>query len=260
MKFKTFQLIIGTDHPTHEDLLKVVEYGPPVFRHRAELFEIEKSFDQDRFFWISCRFDNAEAYSDHVWNSEREEFEENPRTKSQVECRKQLFICFDSCNNLLYMSDMYKRPFLKRYLNHILQKDVAIKNVIHSIEDFQEIVRTLKSATFIQMNNIMNQVPQSIFKQTANIYGLDAPTKLILKVDYGNSPIGVARTAIQNYKQKLDSSEFERVVLIGEDDSGLEHSFDFSSVIQSLDLQLEKDENGHFDSSEVKRLLLNMIR
>lgn len=260
MKFKTFQLIIGTDHPTNADLLKVVEYGPQVFRHGEELFEIEKSLDENRFFWMSCRFDNAEIYSDHVWNSESEEFEGNPRAKSQIECRKQLFICFDSRDKLLYMSDMQKRPFLKRYLNHILQKDVAIKNIIHSIEDFQERVRILKSATFIQMNNIMNQVPQSIFKQTADIYGLDAPAKITLKVDYGSSPVGVVRTAIQNYKQKLDSSEFERVILVGEDDSGLEHSFDFSSIIQSLDLQLEKDENGHFDSSEVNHLLLNIIR
>ena len=34
---------------------------------------------EERFLWMSCRFDNAELYTDHVWNSESKQKENNPR-------------------------------------------------------------------------------------------------------------------------------------------------------------------------------------
>lgn len=105
---------------------------------------------EERFLWMSCRFDNAELYTDHVWNSESKQKENNPRKKSQIECRKQLFVCYDIEKCLLYISDMQKRAFLSNYLEEILGKDVKIKNILKSIEDFQNIVKTLKRVTFIQ--------------------------------------------------------------------------------------------------------------
>ena len=42
MKFKTFQLIIGEDHPTASDLKKVADTGKFVFNTKTELFEVQK--------------------------------------------------------------------------------------------------------------------------------------------------------------------------------------------------------------------------
>ncbi len=260
MNFKTFQLIIDDGNPTQEDLAKVVEYGYHIFSSGSDLFDIENSIEEERFFWMSCQFDDTEIYNDYVWNSELDTREGNPRAKNQIEFRQQLFVCYDLQSKLLYMSNISKRKFLKNYLHEVLQKDVVIKSIIKSIEEFEQVIKVVKHAKFTQVNNIMNQVPESIFKQTANIYGLDMPDRLTLKVDFGNTPIGAVRTAIRRYKQRLDSSEFESVVLVGEDESGLEHSFNFSSMVHSISIQAEKNSNGHFDNHTVKQLLLNKIR
>ena len=54
--------------------------------------------------------------------------------------------------------------------------------------------------------------------------------------------------------------EFENVVIIGSDDAGVEHTFDFSSVLKHLVISPVKDENEHFDPTEVRNLLLRELR
>ena len=66
MNFKTFQLIIGEDHPTASDLKKVADTGKFVFNTKTELFEVQNRFVEDRFFWMSCYYENRELYRDHV--------------------------------------------------------------------------------------------------------------------------------------------------------------------------------------------------
>lgn len=260
MKFKTFQLIIDSKFPQKSDIYNIPVKGLSVFHKGVELFEIENQILKDRFLFMSCQYDNAELYTDTVWNEDAKKKEQNPRRKNQIECRKQLFVCYDTDKQLLYMSDMAQRGFLKKYISEILNKDVEIKNIIHSLEDFENAVRTLKRATFIQARNLMNVVEDSMFERTANIYGLNAPERLLLKADCGNSPISEVKHSLRRLQRKKNSGEFESIIIVGEDDSGIEHSFDFSSIIQSIEISAIKDENGHYDPQEVQSLLLTKIR
>lgn len=260
MTFKTFQLIVDGKSLCKADMQKICDQGNRIYSYKFELYEVEMCILEERFLWMSCRFDNAELYTDHVWNSESKQKENNPRKKSQIECRKQLFVCYDIEKCLLYISDMQKRAFLSNYLEEILGKDVKIKNILKSIEDFQNIVKTLKRVTFIQQRNIMNITPDSIFDQVANIYGFDAPERMYIKVDYGNTPISKMKSFIQKLKIKRNVGEFENIIIVGEDDYGIEHSFNFSSIIKSILININKNENGHYSEKEVIKLLLLEIR
>lgn len=55
-------------------------------------------------------------------------------------------------------------------------------------------------------------------------------------------------------------NEFENVIIIGGDDEGVEHTFDFSSVLKHITITPQKDENEHFDPLEVRTLLLKELR
>ena len=63
-------------------------------------------------------------YSEYVWNDELKVSEGNPRKKSQIEYRYQLFICYDEENYRLYISDIKKCGFVKAYFEEILGKSV----------------------------------------------------------------------------------------------------------------------------------------
>lgn len=260
MKFKTFQLIINDQDPTKEDIEFVAKSGILVYHHASNVFEISKSIFEDRFLWMSCEFDNDEIYNQMVLNEKTEKKEKNPRNKSQIECRYQLFVCYDSKEKLLYMNLMDKRNFLMKYLSDTLHKEVKIKNIISSLEDFQNAVKYIKKATFIQKRNLVNSSPNSIFTQTTNIYGLDAPENLLIKADYGNTPVGIIKNILQDFQTRKNKDEFESIIIVGEDDCGIEHSFDFSSIIKSIEIKTVKNQNGHFDSDEIRNLLLNEIR
>ena len=55
-------------------------------------------------------------------------------------------------------------------------------------------------------------------------------------------------------------AEFENVIIIGGDDEGVEHTFDFSSVLKHFEISPVKDENDHYDPSKIKALLLDELR
>lgn len=118
MEFKAFQLIIGGQIPTTNEILSIAAHGQSTYRSATELYLIERSMEDDnRFLWISCRYDNAELYSDEVYDEESEQLQKNPRRKSQVEPRKQLFICYDIAQAVLYLSDPAKKAFVKGYFH-----------------------------------------------------------------------------------------------------------------------------------------------
>lgn len=261
MKFKNFQLIIDGDVPKKSDIQNIFNLGMSYEKnHGSDWYEITKDIIEDRFLWLYCEYDNSKLYNENVLNGENDEKEANPRTKSQVELRKQLFICYDMNTNLLYMNNIDKRSFVKHYISYTLQKKVDIKNIYATLEDFQNAVKSIKTLKFVQLNNLMNRIPDSIFQQQANIYGLDSPSKITLQVDYAKTPVKEIKNALQNLKNKKQLGEFESIILIGLDDQEIEQSFDFSSIIKAIEITIIKNENSRFDPHEVMLNFLNRIR
>lgn len=261
MKFKNFQLIIGGSEPTKSDIKKIEQTGLSIVKdYGKDWYAITKEFINDRFLWVYCEYDNATIYKDNVLNGDNDKNEVNPRTKSQVELRKQLFFCYDTKIKLLYINNIEKRGFIEHYFSDTLQKNVLIKNIYKSLDDFQNSVKTIKSLRFVQERNFMNLAPGTIFQKQANIYGLNAPQKITMQVDYGNTPIEQAKNALQNFSKWRQSGQFESIILVGSDDSEVEQSFDFSSIIQAIKIDTEKNSNGSYDKDEVKRIFLNEIR
>ena len=261
MEFKAFQLIIGGQIPTTNEILSIAAHGQSTYRSATELYLIERSMEDDnRFLWISCRYDNAELYSDEVYDEESEQLQKNPRRKSQVEPRKQLFICYDIAQAVLYLSDPAKKAFVKGYFHLTLQKTVEIKNIYSSIDDFEATVRFLKSARFAQRRCTYNLTEDSIFNRVSNIYGFDIPDKIKLKIDWTQIPIENARGFIRRMKNMYDSGACDDIIFIGLDDNQVEQSFNLSTIIKSININVTKDENQHYDSDEVKNSLLHEIR
>ncbi|MFV0518438.1 MAG: hypothetical protein ACK5MV_13675 [Aminipila sp.] len=261
MRFKNFQLIINQGIPTIEDIINISENGSKFVKdYYSDWYEIQKTFFEDRFLWIYCQYNNAKLYRDVVLDGSRDVEERNPRGKSQVELYKQLFFCYDWKTKLFYTNNMDKRGFVQYYFSNALSKDVEIKNIYTSLEEFQDSVKAIKQLKFVQERNIQNFIQDSIFQQQVNIFGLDCPEKITMQIDYGNTPIEQAKKAIQKFRQWKDSGNFESIILIGVDDTEVEQSFDFSSLIKSIPVEVLKNENGRYDPEEVKVKFLNEIR
>lgn len=261
MKFKNFQLIIDDNMPKIDDLQKIAQNGLLFIKDfGSDWYEVEKSFEEERFLWLYCEYDNATIYNENILDGEKDEKQRNPRKKLQVELRKQLFICYDANKKLLYMNDIEKRGFVKHYFSDTLQKTTYIKNIYASLDDFQNSVKTIKQLKFVQEKSIVNLEPTSIFQRQANIFGLDMPEKITMQVEYGNTPIGSVLKRLQEFEKWKNRGDFESIILVGVNDSSVEESFDFSSIIKAIEVKASKTENGRYDPEFVKSEFLKKIR
>lgn len=221
------------------------------------MYSVEKCFASDNHFWMYFQYDNENLYTDTVVDTLDNSAKSNPRPKNQVEMRYQLFACYDLERHLLYVSDYGKKATITDYISDMLQQSAFVKNVLKSVDEFVSVVKQLKSVTFTQRRNLFTTtIPNSIFQKQADLYGLDLPERSKIKLDYGLSPIGMAKNLLQNWEMKHASGEFEEVIVVGLDDSGFEASFNFSTMISAVEIELMRDENYRYDPEGVRRLLL----
>lgn len=258
LKFGTFLLRVdGVSEATLEDLKHVCAVGPKMYRRQNNLYTVDSSIIDDRFFWMACDYDDAESFRDYVVNQSTEKREPNPRNKSQVELKKQFFACYDVKKHFLYINDLTRRPMLKAYLQDTTQKEFVINNIYTSVDEFCAHIKYIRGFKYTQVYNIFSKDGE-VFKQVSDLWGLDAPDKIQLKITYGDIPVHQGRSLIDRFHRNKD--EFENVIIIGCDDAGVEETFDFSSVIKRIEISPSKDNNQHYDPEEIKTLLLQEVR
>ena len=261
LKFKTLHMIIESHNSINDDMKKITSFGKNKYEHNNEVFLIEKKIVDNRYLWMYCQCDNSKLYGEIVLDTEKEKQHKNTRKKNEIELRKQLFMVLDAESQLLYLSDITKKGAIKAYFNDALQAEIVIKNVYSSLDEFQKSVKLLKKLKFTQYWNIQNTLDdQSIFMQQANALGLDMPNKITMQIEYPNTLIGNVKNGIQILKQKREQGYFNDIILIGEDDSGIEQSFNFSSVIKNIEITAIKNEDDRYDKEEVERIFFEKIR
>jgi hypothetical protein len=261
MKFCNYLLRVdGVREASLDDFKRIIQIRPSTsyYSHKKYLYEIEIKLIEERFFWMTCNYDNTKEFRDYVFNQNTESKEPNPRSKDQIELRQQFFVCYDCQKNFLYLNDMGRRSFLQQYLSDILQKEFIIKNIYTSVGDFCDRIKTIRGFRYTQIDDLFGR-NSDLFKQVGSIWGHDLPSKVQLKVSYGDLPIHEGGRGIVDILTN-HREEFEDIIIIGCDDKGMEQTFDFSSVLKHLSILPTKDENEHFNPMEVQKLLLNELR
>lgn len=259
MKFNAVLLYVNDKFPDISVFRRLIEIGSTFYRKGNYLYTIEQDLIAGRFHWMYFQYDNESLYTNTVIDTTDNSTKDNPRPKHQVEMRAQLFACYDLEKHTLYVSDYSKKATITDYIAEMLQVTANTKNVLKSVDDFLNVVTQLKSVSFTQRRTLFTSAADSTFRKQANIYGLDLPERSKVKLDYGSSPIGTFKNALRNWKSKRDSGEFEDVVIVGLDDSGFENTFNFSTMISSVEINVIKDDDYRFEPIVVKALLINQL-
>ena len=259
MKFSAVLLYVNDKFPDLSVFRKLKQVGQTYYRKDNYLYTIEQDIIADRFHWMYFQYDNESLYTNMVIDTTDNSAKENPRPKHQVEMRSQLFACYDLERHILYVSDYQKKATITDYIADMLQVSASTKNVLRSVDDFLDVVTQLKSVSFTQRRTLFTSAEDSTFRKQANIYGLDLPERSKVKLDYGSSPIGTFKNAMRNWKSKRDSGEFEDVVVVGLDDKGFENTFNFSTMISSVDINVIKDDDYRYEPIGVKAKLINLL-
>lgn len=155
---------------------------------------------------MSCEYDDTSAFKDYVINQDTENMEPNPRTRNQIEPRQQFFDYYDTYKHMLFVNDINKRSFLKKYLNDALQKEFLINNIYASVNDFCDQIKTIKGFKFLQVDDLFAR-SNDIFRQITNMFGLDAPSELQIKISYGNIPVQESRKLLDRFSKEKNDFE-----------------------------------------------------
>ena len=260
MKFSTLLLDYeGTRAATITDLRFIHENHTSIYRpdNQKYLYVISTEVIDDRFFWLACEYDDAIRFTDYVVDSATGEIQPNPRTQNQVEPRQQYFACYDNKRERLFISPLAAKTAFRNFLSDASQKEYQIRNIYTSVDDFCSHIKTIKGFHFTQVDNMFSR-ENDIFKAVSDYGGLDIPNKLQLKVSYGETPVHLGRALIDKLHHHRD--EYEQIIVIGANDEGIEQTFDFSSVIERIEIDARKDATEHYDPQEVKVALLAKLR
>lgn len=261
MVFKALHMSLENRLMKDEEVINRIFQSGDVFDYKNEVFLIEKKLIDNRYIWMYCQYDNAKLYGEVIFDTRNDIKRKNTRNKNEVELRKQLFVSIDIEEQLIYISDINKKAALREYLFAELGTNIAIKNIYSSLAEFQKAVKFLKKVKFTQYKNIMNVGDnESIFMQQVNYLGLDMPEKITMKIEYKDVLLEHIIDGIQRIKQNKDRGLFEDIIIIGSDDNGIEHCFNFSSIIKSIDIDVTKRENDRYDEQEVELAFFNLLR
>lgn len=254
--FSAFQLIVDEKTPNIKEFL---EYQEEQYDTKENIYRITTQKIDNKYYWIYMEYGGELPYGEKVYDKEKSEILNNPRTKSQAELNKQLFCLYDFELNTFYISDGRKKSFLEEYLKHKLSKDIVIKRFFKSPQEFIDYVKTIENISFTSKNNLFS-INNDMFEDSKDIFGLGQPENFRMDIAYnGRKVTENFKTKFFNLLSKKNNSEIQSLVCIGKDDNKMEAIFDISSFTQTVSLSLKKDELGRYEQNAVKQNLLNVF-
>ena len=148
---------------------------------------------------------------------------------------------------------------LQRIFGDLLKKSVFIRNVYKSKEQFLDELEKIKSIRFIAKHNLLTNIT-NLFQDTSNDLGLGNPKQIKMSVDYSYADkttqfVDVMKRLFQQY----DSGELTGLVVVGsrtEDDNTIESLFNIKNMGENIQVICDKDEQGMFNTEQVKTALL----
>lgn len=260
MTFKVFDLIIGEQRPIIENFKNDTNKFLSRWENDDYMYIFGKEFDlENKYFWLSVQYDNINAYNENVIDKNFN-IMKNPKTKDQRELRQQFFALYNFKTHILYLSDEGKKTIVKRYFNCVLQKEVCVKNIFKSIDEFIQHIKYIKSISFIQCDDLFKQ-DKDIYSAVNNVFGLDYPNSVYVKANYEKQKLtNEFGRIIKNVFQKNKSGNIKNVVVCGYDDNDFEERLSVQNFMQSVPIEVTPDENNQYDPKEVLIKLLEKLK
>lgn len=140
---------------------------------------------------------------------------------------------------------------MQDYIEDMLQKDVYIKNIYKSMEEFYKNITCIKNISFIQVENIFKK-NNDIYDGYNNIFGLDYPSSMYFKADYNKSKITDSlKKCLENMVNCNSEGRIENLVVTGFNDDEVEEIFKIDKYTNNVKINVSTDDNGLYDKEEV---------
>ncbi|MBR1980701.1 hypothetical protein, partial [Candidatus Proelusimicrobium excrementi] len=211
------------------------------------------------YLWIDFQYGNTYPRPNEIVDENTLKKRPNPRTPSQFEPNKQLFVLIKFDESTLYISDSKKKKFITDLLIEKIQHDISIKAFYKTVEEFYEQVNKISTICFTSVKRNLFSSKGTIQNALMDNYGMEEPEEFSIQAKF-NISIG---TKIKNVVNKLlnerSTGKLKKIIIQGLDDQGFSHVFNEGNFINKIEIFADKNSEGLYNYLDIKDKLWDKI-
>ncbi len=259
VSFSSFELIAGDEVPDKAYLDNAFAQDSHEVNHGDSSHIINCKVIEDRFYWLYSNFGKTMPHPHIVVDSQLFTKHQNLRTENQFEPTKQLFAIYDIQSTLFYISNLLQKKFIEHFLKDVAGKEVVIKEVYKTVNDFIEAIQSISKIQFTGSRDLINQ-NSDLHQRVRNVYGYDEPDHFSIEARWERPMSDRLKDTLRGFAQHQKDGDIKTLVCIGKDDRGLSTVFNTNSFIKKIDIPIQRDEQSLFPPDVVENQIILKLK
>lgn len=242
-----------------KDFDKIETFFSTKYSFEDLIYDIFINKIENNYIWFYATYGNPNPCPKNLYDTSKDEYLDNSRTKNQVEMRNQLFALYDFQNKIFYCSNSKKKGFFENLLKKLLNLEIKIHNIYINIDEFEKRIAKLSSITFSSTDNFLTQ--NSKLKNTFKDYlNLDADIDFKIEINAKHGSFANFTNIFKRLKDAKNQLELENLSLVGKNDNEFEEVFNDGSFIKKFEQYFKENDEGLISSDDVQLYLINRIK
>lgn len=259
--FTTFQVVVDGKYPNVEDYDVLCTNALKKYDRDGIHYKIDHNMEKHNdFYWMYASYGNPLPYSDQVYDTLGKVTKDNPRKPYDAELRNQFFGLYDFKTQLLYLSNSQKKGFFEVYCKTYIGKEVTIKRIYKSAEEFLSIVKKISEIRLVSQRSIFT-TKSGLFDEVDNLFGLGEPEQFKLDVNFGKvDKTNLFEQILKKWRDKFQDCKLEQLMCVGYDERDMEAIFNTDSFMNKIEVKQKKNTRGMYEQIGVRDALLAQVR
>lgn len=218
-----------------------------------------------QFLSVYLQSGKNKPWSKEVHDSERGfALEPNPRKVHQIEPNIQTFVLIDAAKQRVFISNSKKKSQIQNWLEGKLDQKVNIKSII-SKERFFDSIKALKSVEFGAANEMFpagSGELSNTLKYDPHGFGLEVKSGS-LRIEFEENELPeehAAKTKVGELVLQAERYSLDKLIVIGRTEENLERIFSLDGIIDRIEINVERNEEGFFGRRDVFRALIESTK
>ena len=197
-----------------------------------------------------------------VYNTNTKADEANPRDENQIERNIQTFVLIDEPRQRIFISDFRKKKTIEDLIKGVIKEDVLIKNIIDK-EQFIEALNGIESVFLSGSRDLFSRQDGILSEQLAydiHNYGTDIKQMEIKIFFQENTFPKIAKQKIFELFRQQENLIIEKLEVTGRSDEGFERIFNAEGIVDKVEVEAHRRDDGLFEENSIFAALVEKIR
>ncbi|WP_346678567.1 hypothetical protein [uncultured Brachyspira sp.] len=208
--------------------------------------------------WIHIEYGNPMPRPKTIVNIRDDTEKDNQRSEDEVELSNQIFFLYSFKYNTLYVSDSRRVGMLKDFFRDELEIDINFKSY-YDLDKFISVLKSVDTISFTCEKNLFSK-ENKLLTAYEDLTGASSPTKFEIKTKYSTKKeVNDIIPFINKLFNEKANSNLNRLIIKGISDDNFNIVYNTDAVTESLSINIEKNEEGKYNSISVRNELLKNI-